>query len=187
MRLFIGLKLTKKQKARIHRAARPLREEELPVRWVEPDDFHVTLKFLGPVRKERVPGIEDALSRVASQTGAFSTRIGGFGAFPTVRRPRVIWVGIDATPELRCLKQDLEWALGELGFEVETRAFRPHVTLGRAKEGCGAGVFRGLDERFSEVVLDDVLRVHTLDLMESRLSSSGARYSVVSGARLASR
>lgn len=186
MRLFIGLELPKKQKARIFRAARPLRDEELPVRWVPPENFHVTLKFLGDVRRDRVQAIEGALERVAGSTAAFSTRIGGFGAFPSVRRPKVIWVGVEATPELRCLKQDLEWTLSEIGFEVETRAFHPHVTLGRAREDGGAGVFRGLDACFAELVLEGDLRVHTVDLMESRLSPDGSRYSVVSGARLTS-
>ncbi len=184
MRLFIGLKLPKKQKDRIFRAARPLREEELPVRWVDPENFHVTLKFLGEVRRDRVPPIQEALGRIAAGTSPFSTDIGGFGAFPSVRRPRVIWAGIRACPELRCLKQDLEWTLSELGFDVETRAFHPHVTLGRAREGGGDGVFRGLDTCFAELELDGELRVHTVDLMESRLSPDGARYSVVSGARL---
>lgn len=186
MRLFIGLKLPKKQKARIFRAARPLREEELPVRWVDPDNFHVTLKFLGDVRPDGVPAIEEALGRIAANTPAFSTEIGEFGAFPSVRRPQVIWVGVQATPELRCLKQDLEWTLSEVGFDVETRAFHPHVTLGRAQEGGGAGVFRGLDACFADLELEGELRVHTVDLMESRLSPAGARYRVVSGARLLS-
>lgn len=185
MRLFIGLNLPKKQKARIFRAVRPLRDEELPVRWVEPDNFHVTLKFLGQVRKDRVPVIQEALRSVASDSRPFSTRIGGFGAFPSVRHPQVIWVGVDATPELRCLKQDLEWTLGEVGFEVETRAFHPHVTLGRARKDGGVGAFRDLDEQFSGLDLADELRVHTIDLMESRLSPGGPRYHGVLGARLA--
>ncbi|MBT8489163.1 MAG: RNA 2',3'-cyclic phosphodiesterase [Gemmatimonadetes bacterium] len=185
MRLFIGLKLPKKQKARIFRAARPLREEELPVRWVDPENFHVTLKFLGEVRRDRLPAIEGALGRIASETPPFSTSIGGCGAFPSVRRPRVIWVGVGACPELRCLKQDLEWTLSELGFDVETRAFHPHVTLGRARPDGGVGVFRGLDICFSELRLEEELRIHTVDLMESRLSPGGAKYRVVSGARLA--
>lgn len=186
MRLFIGLKLPKKQKARIHRATRPLREDDLPVRWVESDNLHVTLKFLGEVRKDRIPAIEEAVGRVAASTRAFSADLGGFGAFPTVRRPRVIWVGVEATPELRCLKQDLEWALGDEGFDVETRAFHPHVTLGRAGQDSGAGAFRGLDRRLAEIDFADELKVHTLDVMESRLSSAGPRYRVVSGVRLAS-
>lgn len=185
MRLFVGINLPKKQRARIHSAARKLREEELPIRWIEPDNLHVTLKFLGEVRREHVPAVEDAIARVASSTPAFTTALGGFGAFPTIRRPRVVWLGVGANPELRCLKQDLEWTLGDVGFEAETRAFHPHVTLGRAEAEGGAGAFRGLDELIAAMSFDDELRVHTLDLMRSHLSKEGARYSVVSGARLA--
>lgn len=185
MRLFVGINLPKKQRARIHSAARKLREEDVPIRWVEPDNFHVTLKFLGEVRRERVPSVQEAMGRVAGSTRAFDTVLRGFGAFPTIRRPRVLWLGVWANPELRCLKQDLEWTLGEIGFDAETRAFHPHITLGRAEAGGGAGEFRGLDELIAAMTFDDELRVHTIDLMRSHLSKAGTRYSVVSSARLA--
>jgi RNA 2',3'-cyclic 3'-phosphodiesterase len=186
MRLFIALNLPKKDRERIYRAARPLREEDMPVRWLEPDHFHITLKFLGEVRRERVPQIEEALSRVAESTAPFTTTLGGFGAFPTIRRPRVVWLGVGANPELRCLKQDLEWALGDAGFDVETRAFHPHVTLGRAHDRNGAGAFRGLDDVMAELEFKDDVKVHTLDLMRSQLSRDSAKYTVLSSAKLAS-
>jgi 2'-5' RNA ligase len=185
MRLFIALNLPKKERARIHRAARPLREGTLPVRWIDPDDFHVTLKFLGDVRRENITRVEEAVSKVAASTRSFSTAITGFGAFPTIRRPRVIWLGVGANAELRCLKQDLEWSLGDVGYEAETRAFHPHVTLGRADATGGAGDFRGLDELMATLSFTGDLRVHTVDLMRSHLSKSGAAYTVHASARLA--
>lgn len=157
----------------------------MPVRWIEPDQYHVTLKFLGEVRRERTPQVEEAIGRVAAGTTAFTTGFGGFGAFPTIRRPRVIWLGLGATPELRCLKQDLEWALGDIGFEAETRAFHPHVTLGRADDRGGAGAFRGLDELVAEMEFDGEVKVHTVDMMRSQVSRSGAKYSVMASAKLA--
>jgi 2'-5' RNA ligase len=184
MRLFIALNIPKKERTRIHRAAKPLREEAMPVRWMDPDHYHVTLKFLGDVRREQVARIEESVSKVASATRSFATVFGGFGAFPTIRRPRVLWLSVVATPELRCLKQDLEWTLGDQGFEAETRAFHPHVTLGRADGSGGAGEFRGLDERVADMKFDGDLKVHTVDLMRSHLSKAGARYTVVSSARL---
>ena len=184
MRFFIALNLPQKERQRIHAAARPLREEGIPVRWIEPDDFHVTLKFLGEVRREVMPGIEGAAVRVASETRSFATKLGGFGAFPTVRHPRVIWLGVEANAELRCLKQDVEWALGDVGFEAETRAFHPHVTLGRVDDRGGAGVFRGLDEIMARIAFRGDLNVHSLDLMRSHGSGEGARYSIVSSAKL---
>jgi len=184
MRLFVALNLPKKDRERIFRAARPLRDEELPVRWVEPGHFHVTLKFLGEVRRERLPQVDEAIQRVATSTAAFKTEFAGFGAFPTIRRPRVIWLGLGANPELRCLKQDLEWTLGEFGFDTETRAFHPHVTLGRASDRNGAGAFRGLDERIANLVFKGELKVHTLDLMRSHLSREGSTYTLLSSTKL---
>lgn len=186
MRLFVGINLPKKQRAQIHRAAKTLRAEELPVRWVDPDNFHVTLKFLGDVHRDQVETVGQALETVAAATRAFSTDISGFGAFPTVRCPSVIWMGVGATPELRCLKQDIEWALGAVGFEAETRSFHPHVTLGRTEDKGGAGAFRGFDAVVSDLDVAVDLKIRTIDLMRSHLSPEGARYSVLSSARLAS-
>lgn len=184
MRTFIALNLPKKERDRIHRAARTLREQELPVRWVGLESYHVTLKFLGEVRPDRIDGIQEALEKVGRSTTSFTLGLGGFGAFPTIRRPRVIWLGVNATPELRCLKQDLEWTLSEWGFETETRAFHPHLTLGRANPGDGAGAFRGLDEMVADMQFEAAVPVRTVDLMRTHLSKSGARYSVVSSAKL---
>ncbi|MEX2465598.1 MAG: RNA 2',3'-cyclic phosphodiesterase [Gemmatimonadota bacterium] len=184
MRLFIALNLPKKERTRIHRAARVLREADIPVRWVEPEHYHVTLKFLGQIRKDDLPKIEAALARAAEASRPFTTGLGGFGAFPTVRRPRVLWLGVGANPELRCLKQDIEWALGDAGFDAETRAFHPHITLGRAEEGGGAGEFRGLDDIVAAITFSGEIKVHTVDLMSSRLSREGPNYSIVSSVKL---
>lgn len=185
MRLFIAVNLPKKVRERIYRATRPLREGDMPVHWLGADHFHVTLKFLGEMRRERVAEVEEAMNRVASETKSFSTTLGGFGAFPTIRRPRVIWLGVGANPELRCLKQDLEWALGDIGLKAETRAFHPHVTLGRAGDRNGAGAFRGLDETMAELEFKGELKVNTLDLMRSQVSREGSKYTVLSSAKLA--
>jgi len=184
MRLFVALNLPKKERDRIYRKARLLRDEDLPVRWVGPENFHVTMKFLGEVHPDRVARVEAVLERVASATEAFEVAIGGFGAFPTIRRPRVIWVGIDPSPALRCLKQDMEWALATCGFERETRAFHPHLSLGRSGQDGGAGVFRGLDTLVAEMEYAGAFKVKSLDLMQSHLSRQGPRYTILSSSHL---
>ena len=180
MRLFVAINIPKKERDRIHRSARVLREQNYPVRWVLPDLFHLTLRFLGEVRPESVSSLEGVLEGVARSTEQFSMKMGGFGAFPTIRRPQVLWVGVEPSPALRCLKQDLEWALSEGGFDRETRAFHPHFTLGRAAADDGAGAFRGLDVLASELTYASEPKIRKVDLMESHLSSSGARYEVLS-------
>ena len=179
MRLFVALNLPKKERDRIYRASRILRECELPVRWVGPEHYHMTLKFLGEVREDRIEGVQDALTHVAATTCRLDLAVEGFGAFPTIRRPRVIWVGIEPSPALRCLKQDVEWALMACGFERETRAFHPHLTLGRADAQDGAGAFRGLDDKAANLTYQGQVTVRKLDLMRSQLSKGeSARYTV---------
>lgn len=179
MRLFIAINIPAEEKDKIHRATAVLREQGYPVRWVEPHLYHVTLKFLGEVRQALLEPVRGVLQKVASATPVFSMDIGGFGAFPTVRRPRVLWVGVDPSPILRCLKQDLEWGLSEHGFERETRAFHPHFTVGRVMAEHGAGAFRGLDELVTRLDYHSRVAVGSVDLMESHLSAHGPRYEIL--------
>lgn len=183
MRLFLALNLPKKERERIERAARPLREHGLPVRWVGIDNFHVTLKFLGNVRSQLAEPVQEVMDRVGAETPTFEASLRSFGAFPTIRRPTVLWAGMEATPELRCLKQDLEWGLADLGFEKETRAFHPHLTLGRAGND-GAGKFRGLDDLMAALELESRFTVRSVDLMRSQTGKNGVRYSILHKARL---
>ncbi|HSR41582.1 MAG TPA: RNA 2',3'-cyclic phosphodiesterase, partial [Longimicrobiales bacterium] len=96
MRLFVAINLPAAERRRIHRAAGALRDHGLPIRWVEPDNFHVTLKFLGQIRREAVGEVEQAVAKAARGNAPFEATIGGFGAFPTIRRPRVLWMGVEA-------------------------------------------------------------------------------------------
>lgn len=180
MRLFVAVNLPPKERERIHRAARPLREKDLPVRWVGADGYHLTLKFLGEVRNERVGLVESILGRLAAGCPPFLAELGGFGAFPSVRRPRVLWMGVEPTPALRCLKQDVEWGLADLGFERETRAFHPHLTLGRVERESQAGSFRGLDDLVARLSYSGSVEVRSVELMRSQTGPGGSQYSVVS-------
>jgi 2'-5' RNA ligase len=180
MRLFVALNLPKKERDRIHRASGSLRDRAMPVRWVVPDNYHLTLKFLGEVRTDRVGLVDQILARVAAACPCFSAELGGFGAFPSIRHPTVLWLGVEPSPALRCLKQDVEWALADLGFERETRAFHPHLTLGRVDRDKEAGAFRGLDALVAEMSYNGSVAVRSMELMRSQTAKGGSQYSVVS-------
>ena len=186
MRLFIGLNLPKRERQRIQSATQLLQEEDFPLRWIGLENFHITMKFLGEVSSEQLEQIEEIMSEVASKNTVFSIALGGFGAFPSIRSPSLIWLGVGASPKLRCLKQDLEWALAECGFESEIRRFHPHITLARAKGRGSAGMFRGLDKLLAELDFNGALKVDRINLIRSQLSKNGAQYDVVSSAKLAS-
>ncbi|MFP4624919.1 MAG: RNA 2',3'-cyclic phosphodiesterase [Gemmatimonadota bacterium] len=184
MRLFVAINFTAKDRQRIYNAPRKMRDAALPVRWVDTDQIHITMKFLGEVRPERVIDVKEAVARVAEKTRPFPITIEGAGAFPTMRRPKTIWLGVEASAELRCLKHDLEWELAPLGFSREVRAFHPHVTVGRATREARAGDFRGFETLVSEMTFRREINVRTVDLMESHLSAKGARYDRLLAAKL---
>lgn len=156
----------------------------MPVRWVDPANYHVTLKFLGEVLPEGLDVVRGSVERAASSNRVMDLSLEGWGAFPTLRRPRILWLGMDASPSLRCLKQDLEWVLSDEGFKRETRAFHPHITLGRCSSDAGAGAFRGLDEMVASLEYSSTVPVRTVDLMRSRITAAGPQYEVLSRSSL---
>ena len=168
MRMFIGLNFSKKEKTKLYRVTEGFRASQFPVKWVDPQSYHVTLKFLGKVSEERLDLVEEALENVGGATRPLEILIEGFGAFPTIRRPEVIWAGLEPSSALRCLKQDLEWSLKGCGFKTETRNFHPHITLGRADSSKGAGAFRGLDEKAAQTVYGSRVKLRKIDLMRTR-------------------
>jgi 2'-5' RNA ligase len=106
------------------------------VKWVDRQNLHLTLQFLGQVPANQIPDICDALSSVASGCSPFELEIRGLGAFPNARRPRTVWLGVtDGHDALVALQKQLQRALKRLGFRPEDRPFSPHLTIGRVREG----------------------------------------------------
>jgi len=105
-------------------------------KWVNPANMHLTLKFLGDVEPERIAAISAAAGEAIGRFAPFSVRLSGAGAFPSVSRPRVVWVGVgDGAAELGRLAAAVDEALGGIGCERERRRFSAHLTLGRRRSG----------------------------------------------------
>lgn len=103
-------------------------------RWVPRDSYHITLKFLGGVKDERVPRIAAALGGAVSELVDFSVRLTGPRAFPSERRARVLWLGVhDPAGGFAILASVVEDALAPLGFPPESRGFSAHLTIARLK------------------------------------------------------
>jgi RNA 2',3'-cyclic 3'-phosphodiesterase len=178
MRLFVGIPIVDDARREMIALLGRLRETDWPVRWVNDEGLHLTLKFFGEVTPERLDVIEEAVRFAGQGTGALDLRLDGLGAFPSTVRPRVLWAGIDAPPGLELLYDRLERGGEAIGFAPEGAPFRPHVTLGRVREG----------HRLPPEALEEAGRWLTaatfvatqLVLYESVLTNLGPRY----GARL---
>ena len=184
MRLFVALNLPEAVREAVWRAAAPLRELDLPVKWVGPDALHVTLKFLGDVPDAREPELRAALARAAgpaSGGGAprpIALELHAFGVFPGFERPRVFWAGIEPAPAVELLQNRVEQEFAPLGFPTEARPFRPHLTLGRAARDRRPADFRRAAAVIEALAHDASAVVETVDLMQSTPHSSGAVYQV---------
>lgn len=138
MRLFIALSLPDEVRAELEVAQRRLqRGNAHPVRWVAPAAIHLTLQFLGEVADARVPDILAVLQGVHATTASQSSAglsLASVGAFPNLRRPQTIWMGVaDEAAVLTYLQRVVSTALEPLGFPGDTRPFHPHLTLGRVR------------------------------------------------------
>lgn len=178
MRLFVAINPPDEVRREIGQRLGPLREGDLPTRWVAPEQYHLTMKFIGETGTDGRNEAGEALRRIVGAYRPFEVRIEGLGAFPSLRRPRVVWVGVEPSARLRSLKHDLEHGFVELGVERETRAFRPHVTVGRADSDASAGAFRPLERLTDELEVDASFVVESVDLMRSRLRPDGPDYTV---------
>lgn len=183
MRLFVAIDPPEAVRRLIHDGTEQLRESDLPARWVGTDQLHLTLKFLGEIREPRVEEMKEALCEAASGCSPFEVRLEGVGAFPSLRRPRVIWLGIEATLPLRALKHDIEHAYAQVGIGRESRAFHPHLTLGRTRDRAQAGEFRELERLAGSVEVHGGFEIREIHLVRSRLGPEGARYSLEASAR----
>lgn len=159
----------------LYEAAAPLRAAAPRLRWVPAERLHLTVKFLGDTEPAHVGPLVAALGEVAGRHRDVPLVLRGAGAFPTLRRPRVVWCGVDPDPRLELLQHDVEEACAAVGFPVEGRAFRPHVTLARVKVPADAGG-GALARAAGAFAFEDEGTASSLDLMESTLTREGATY-----------
>jgi 2'-5' RNA ligase len=147
------------------------------VRWTRPEGIHLTLKFFGDIDRDAIGSIADIVEKKTETFKRLSLTIGRLGAFPTVNRARVLWIGVEGEIEkLASLQGGMDEGFEVLGFEKETRSFKPHLTLGRARSS--RGMITGLREVMESVRYDDPnpFSAEGLSLFKSELGPGGAVY-----------
>jgi 2'-5' RNA ligase len=179
VRLFIAINLDPSLKALLADIQGKLKTAEAPVRWVKPEQLHLTLKFLGEVAEASLPALRDVLGRCLAEVSAFPLSFSQLGAFPPKGTPRVIWVGVsEGGQEVERVYACIEGALHPFGFPREDRPLHPHLTLGRVK---GPRHLQSLLHHLHSTEAKEVgrMRVQFVDLMRSELHSQGAIYTLI--------
>ena len=173
MRLFVAVDVPAAVKDAIESdVVAPLRDAMPDARWTRREGRHLTLKFLGEVADSSVDAVGEALRAVGGE--AFEAAFEQVGGFPSLRRPRVLWVGIGPGADpMAGLASGVERALSPLGFEAEKRPFQGHLTLARFKRPQPIGELPPVE------VPSDVFGVHAFVLFRSQLHPKGARYTAL--------
>jgi 2'-5' RNA ligase len=187
LRTFIAVDLGKTIRDRCAALQESLARTGADVKWVEAENLHVSLLFLGEVDEREITLICRAVNEVCAERPAFAMSVETVGCFPNPRRPRVVWVGVgEGREDLVALHDALEPPLLKLGcYRRENRLYTPHITLGRirseqANDGLAAALLRVATWRGNETEVQEV------QVLSSQLTPQGPVYTVLSRARLGS-
>ena len=181
VRSFIAIELPGEIKELISDFQDKLRaRNRTPVKWVDPESIHLTLKFLGNIDTGVIENIGAALAEAVETTKSFNLETGSPGVFPNRRRVRVVWLGLTGELKtLEVLQKHIDSSLVPLGFKAETHEFTPHLTLARVREQATADERQELGEIVTGtgIELAGQMRVDTVNLMKSQLTPGGPIYS----------
>jgi RNA 2',3'-cyclic 3'-phosphodiesterase len=177
MRLFIAIALPDEIRAALTRFIGELRAIAPKTKWVRAENLHVTLKFLGETDPARLPGVQNALASVRNAESV-TLDFQGVGFFPNERRPRVFWVDMQASANLKALAEAMDHEMHKLGFPLENRPFTPHLTLARfeppgASPPLAAAAKQNAQRTFGSLITNE------FHLIESRLKPRGAEYTTI--------
>ncbi len=175
LRAFIAVELSDTLKTTITAIQSELKKSPGNVKWVPPDICHITLKFLGEIKEDRIAPIRAILDHCAGEIKPFLVTVNSIGAFPTVDKPNIIWLGLKNEQNiLTKLASAIEERVNALGFIKEERPFTPHITIGRTRAGSHAALSQALPLIKPP---QEILEVKALTFFQSTLSSSGPTYS----------
>ncbi|UCH96742.1 MAG: RNA 2',3'-cyclic phosphodiesterase [Candidatus Aminicenantes bacterium] len=178
MRVFIGIKLDERVHDEIEKFLKSFKKISSPVRWVKPENVHITLKFIGEVSEEKYSHIERRLSEAEFSTGPFDLRLAGCGKFGRGNTLNIFWIGIVPSDPLTQIFKKIETTLAKAGIEKEKRQFKPHITVGRNKKNFNFKSFFQLIEENSDRLISEFTVSH-FQVFKSQLRPEGPIYTVL--------
>ncbi len=176
IRSFLAIEIPGTILKKIDEVQRDLKSTGADVRWTSPEKIHLTLKFFGNIEESEFELIVKSLEGPARDTSCFSLKVRGIGAFPHIKSPRVIWMGlVDGREILAPFQKQLEKDLEKIGYVPEERKFHPHLTLGRMQSGKGKEGLIGRMEKYREEEFGE-FQVERIVLFKSDLKPTGPIY-----------
>ena len=189
LRAFVAIELPDDARRALAGVVEELRLARIPgLRPVRPEGIHLTLKFLGDVPQPRIEPVAAALAGAARTHGPFVLTLEAMGVFPLGGAPRVLWAGLAGDlAALRRLQREVDDALEPLGFQKDLRAFNPHLTVARIRNGTSKADRQLAARTLSEIHVQSGVKisVESVELMRSKLTSDGAIYASLKSIPLA--
>lgn len=183
MRCFIAIEIPDEVKSTLTMLQEELKKCGADVRWIAPDNIHLTLKFIGSVEEKEISKVMEIMEHICKRYSPFNLELKGMGIFPNTKFPRVLWIGVEDNTTLKGLWEDIEKNMAKIGFERENRGFTAHLTLGRFRTSEGkANLFPKGKVNLLEIVKlhkgnsFGIIEVRSVSLMRSELRPEGARY-----------
>lgn len=175
IRTFVAIEMPEDVRQQFKEVQATLRRADAHVKWVEPHNIHLTLKFLGDIGEDQLERLFQGVVEAAQEISPFEISLSRLGAFPNLKRPRVIWIGVEEGKEnLSQLQKKLEDSICRHGFSREDRKFSPHLTIGRVKSP------RGVDDLVT-IIKETPFESHSIGMrdvvvMKSTLTPEGPIY-----------
>ena len=188
LRAFIAIELSNETHNAIQDQTARLRDSLGPdlVRWIPISNIHLTLKFLGDIADTHVDFLKQMLAYEMDPYSGFDLQVGGLGAFPTSRQPRVLWIGLHAPAVLASIQRAIESGATRLGYEKEARPFSPHLTIGRIRQNVSPDDLHKIRVGLESQQLGNIAtnRVDSVQLFKSELQPGGSVYTRLFSAKL---
>ena len=181
VRTFVALELPEAIAGGILGLVSQLRDSGIRASWCRRGTLHLTLKFLGDVEEEHLPGVVDAVAAASAGGSPFAFATGALGAFPSPRNPRVLWLGVEAVDGLYVLHKAVEDQLAAIGMPRDRRRFHPHITLGRVRGRAPEDTGRLLAAMQAP---EGTVPVTEVWVMRSTLNPGGAVHEVIAAVPL---
>lgn len=188
LRAFIAIDLPQPIQNSITKETKRLQKDlgDTFIRWTAIHNIHLTLKFLGNIPKSHLDFLKQILLKTADSNSAFDLQIQSIASFPSLKLPRILWLGILTSASLTSLQKNVEEAVTKLGYEKEARKFSPHLTLGRVKQSIHQTDLQKIRETLLNFQLGkiDPARVDSVHLYQSELNTEGSVYTKLFSVKL---